>query len=251
MALRPLEVSAKGEKLCPICGRPLILKEGEGLRIIDGQVDMESSRPRYECFACDMYFKEVLDSGYYDEFPLEDTHTENSSTLVTKREKIKLDENTPIRLMPQEDGKIYCPRCANELDYVEGGAVRIVHGKLDMDNIKGRYECNTCKLVYREILNSKYYLPTKMSKCRYKIRNKQKEILPTSALTPLILKKDENGKCTCPRCGKKMDYIEGSPVKIIDGKPDMENVLDHFKCSYCDSIYRRIVQTDYFQWSEK
>ena len=34
-------------------------------------------------------------------------------------------------------------------------------------------------------------------------------------------------------------------------KERMENVLDHFRCGRCGSVYRRIVNTDYFQWTEK
>ena len=48
-----------------------------------------------------------------------------------------------------------------------------------------------------------------------------------------------------------MDFVEGGPVRVVDGKVDMDNVWDHFRCDHCSSVYRRIATTDYFQWSEK
>ena len=45
------------------------------------------------------------------------------------------------------------------------------------------------------------------------------------------------------------DYIGRLVLK--NGKPDMENVMDHFHCPYCDSVFRRIATTDFFQYSEK
>ena len=67
----------------------------------------------------------------------------------------------------------------------------------------------------------------------------------------MILKPDENGKCECPRCGEMMDYVEGGAVRLVDGKPDMDDVLAHFCCESCGAVFRRIVNTDYYQFSEK
>ena len=76
-------------------------------------------------------------------------------------------------------------------------------------------------------------------------------VLRARDLEPMQLKAGADGKCPCPRCGEKMDYIEGDAVKLVDGKPDMDDVWAHFSCPHCHSVYRRIVNTDYFQWSEK
>jgi hypothetical protein len=48
-----------------------------------------------------------------------------------------------------------------------------------------------------------------------------------------------------------MKYVEGGAVTLVDGKPNMDDVLDRFACDSCGSVYRRIVNTDYFQWFEK
>ena len=70
-------------------------------------------------------------------------------------------------------------------------------------------------------------------------------------LQPMVLKRDRNNQCVCPRCGEMMDFVEGQAVRLVDGVPDMENVKDHFHCKHCNSTFRRLVATDYFQWSEK
>ncbi|MBR3458982.1 MAG: hypothetical protein IKH16_12650, partial [Selenomonadaceae bacterium] len=80
---------------------------------------------------------------------------------------------------------------------------------------------------------------------------KPKKLVRTGDIPPMELKREADGKCTCPRCGERMDFVEGQPVRIVDGKPDMENVKDHFECRSCNSVYRRIASTNYFQWTEK
>ncbi len=80
---------------------------------------------------------------------------------------------------------------------------------------------------------------------------KGKEVLPTRDLQPVQLKRDSEGKCACPRCGANMEYIEGGAVRLVDGRPYMDDVWDHFVCKKCASVFRRIVGTDYFQWSDK
>ena len=84
-----------------------------------------------------------------------------------------------------------------------------------------------------------------------KVSRKKKKVRPTGELSPMELHRDANNQCTCPRCGELMNYVEGQPVRLVDGKPDMDNVKDHFHCPHCDSIFRRIASTYYFQWSEK
>ena len=173
------------------------------------------------------------------------------------------------KLEKQEDGNLICPTCGRTLDFVDGGAVRVVDGHLDMENIKPKYECDTCGVYYREVLQSGYYDAFPLAKAdsapvlsehdsapvKKPVKKKKhhllKKIRSTGELLPVTLQRDRDGHCPCPRCGALMDYVEGQPVRLIDGKPDMENVLDHFICGQCHSVYRRIVNTDYFQWTEK
>ena len=153
-----------------------------------------------------------------------------------------------VRLSADEKTKKnLCPVCGRPLKHVSGGAVQIVNGQVDMESTKPRYECATCRTFYREMLDTGYYdvfpLPGKPAK--------KKKVLRTGELPPMQLKKDADGHCTCPRCGEVMDFVEGGPVRVVDGKVDMDNVWDHFRCDHCSSVYRRIATTDYFQWSEK
>ena len=153
-----------------------------------------------------------------------------------------------VRLSADEKTKKnLCPVCGRPLKHVSGGAVQIVNGQVDMESTKPRYECATCRTFYREMLDTGYYdvfpLPGKSEK--------KKKVLRTGELPPMQLKKDADGHCTCPRCGEVMDFVEGGPVRVVDGKVDMDNVWDHFRCDHCSSVYRRIATTDYFQWSEK
>lgn len=111
-----------------------------------------------------------------------------------------------------------------------------------MENTKDRYECAACGVFYRELLSSGYFDEFSLDK---------KPIRSTGELQPMKILRDANGYAECPRCGSRMDFVEGQPVRIVDGKPDMDNVLDHFVCRECNSVYRRIVNTEYFQWFEK
>ena len=163
-----------------------------------------------------------------------------------------------------------CPKCGKKLTYVPGGAVAIVNGKVDMERTQPHYACEGCGVYYKELLGSGYFE-------EYPLRGtvqpnaavpkgtqaatvappapqpaqKPRPVRRTGDLEPVQLRREADGKCTCPRCGGRMDFVEGQPVRIVDGKPDMENVKDHFHCPDCDSVFRRIATTDYFQWSEK
>ena len=43
------------------------------------------------------------------------------------------------------------------MNFVEGGAVTIVNGKPDMENVKARFVCDECKSVFRQIATTEYY----------------------------------------------------------------------------------------------
>jgi len=155
---------------------------------------------------------------------------------VTNMSVTKLELNT--------NNKFICPTCGEELNYVEGGAVEVIGDRVHMESTLPKYECHHCNVFYRELLGSGFYDVFPLGKPK-------KKLLRTGDIPPMELKRGADGKCECPRCGERMDYVEGQPVHLVDGKPDMENVKDHFRCSYCQSVYRRIATTDYFQWSEK
>ncbi len=153
---------------------------------------------------------------------------------------------TVTKLQINENKKFVCPKCGRELGFIEGGAVSVVDGKVDMNAILPKHVCEPCGVYYQELLNSGYYDEYPLPK-----KAKPKKLLRTGDIPPMELRREADGKCACPRCGERMDFVEGQPVRIVNGKPDMDNVMDHFACPYCDSVYRRIATTNYFQWSEK
>lgn len=138
------------------------------------------------------------------------------------------------------------------MEKIAGGAVSIVDGRVDMSTTLPKYTCDRCGIYFQELLNSGYYdeFPWQKS-APAKPKDMPKRVIRTGDIQPTLLTREADGKCACPRCGERMDFVEGQPVRIVNGKPDMENVKDHFNCPYCNSVYRRIATTDYFQWSEK
>ena len=147
--------------------------------------------------------------------------------------------------------KLLCSKCGDVLQKLEGGPVAIVNGQVDMSATIPKFACEKCGIYYQELLNSGFFDEYPLQKVVPKPKPATKRIIRTGDIPPTQLKREADGKCECPRCGERMDFVEGQPVRIVDGKPDMENVKDHFNCPYCKSVYRRIATTDYFQWSEK
>ena len=150
-------------------------------------------------------------------------------------------------LEKNEKNHFICPKCRKDLHYVSGGAVRIVDGRADMSAVLPKYECHQCGIYFQEVLNSGLFSEHDLPKAA----KPKKKIRSTGDLPPMELHRDAKNQCVCPRCGELMDYVEGQPVRLVDGKPDMDNVKDHFHWSHCKSMFRRIATTHYFQWSEK
>ena len=170
---------------------------------------------------------------------------------------------TVTKLQLNAGKKFLCPKCGEELRYEAGGAVRIVNGKVDMDATLPKQVCDHCKVFYRELLNSGYYNEFPLEEAEVKSTPKappvkakstvaapKKRVISTGDIPPTQLKREADGKCPCPRCGDRMDFVEAGPVQIVNGKPDFSNTMDHFVCPYCKSVFRKIVGTNYFQWSD-
>lgn len=244
MALSKLERSSDGTCACPTCGGVLEYVSGAAVSYVDGKLDMEAAKPKYECHKCGVFYREVLNSGFFDVFPLEEKQLSKKTI-----EKTDPCSQEAVALNPGADGKCQCPNCHNSLRYVEGGAVQVIDGKVNMDNVKPTYECDTCNVVYREVLNSGFYHAYPLEN-HAKVLEKKK-VIATGDIPPVILKKDANGKCKCPRCGEMMNFVEGGAVTIVNGKPDMENVKARFVCDECKSVFRQIATTEYYQWAEK
>ena len=131
-----------------------------------------------------------------------------------------------------------CPRCQQKLRYVPGDAVAIVDGRVDMTRTQPYYVCDKCHTSYRELMGSGYFeeyegvdarlpaadAPADAGQAAAPERRPAKPKHPlrsTGELEPVQLKREADGRCACPRCGKRMDFVAGQPVRIVDGKPDM------------------------------
>ena len=152
------------------------------------------------------------------------------------------------KLEMNADKKCICPKCGNEMRYDSGGTLKVKDGKVDMNSSLPRQICDTCGIFYRELLHSGYYdvfnLPPEE-------KIQKQKILSPADIPPTQLKREADGKCPCPRCGERMDFVAGGAVKIVNGKPDFGNTMDHFHCPNCKSVFRKIAGTDYYQWSDK
>jgi len=155
----------------------------------------------------------------------------------------------PTKLNVDRQGIPRCPQCDQPLQLIEGEPIKIVEGKVYFENTEAHYACETCQLLYRRILSTEYYGHFFMSEPPAKAV--PKKTVAIGDLKPMQLKRDLNGLCNCPRCGAVMRFIESQPVRIVDGKLNMDDVLEHYECDSCHSVYRKIVNTTYYQWNEK
>lgn len=255
MAVSELKKGPRGAFLCPVCGEDLEFVDGGQVRVVGGVVDYDNVKPKHICRRCDTFYRELLNTGYYDVFPL--GPEDKKPVAEVKKEPVPQTQkdakaNPVVSLKKNHEGDFLCPNCQRALVFSDGGAVRIVNGKVDYENVKPRYICHSCKSFYRELLMSGMYeifdLPPEEVPAQTK---PAANIKRTGDLAPMQLKKDAQGRCACPRCGADMRFVEAGAVKVVDGKVDMSDTVAHFECDACVSVYRRIATTDYFQWSEK
>ncbi|WP_297963383.1 hypothetical protein [uncultured Anaerovibrio sp.] len=239
-----LEKGQGGSYKCPRCSNPLRCSEGSAIRVVGGRVDYERIKPRFICDECKVFYRELLTSGLYDTFelPAEDKPTSSASAAKTS------DVSPVVALSKNGSGHYLCPVCNQELEFSGGGQVRVVNGKVDYENVKPRYICRRCETFYRELLSSGLYEVFNLEELT--LSPERQRIIGTGDLEPMQLKKDANGNCACPRCGSNMKYLEPEAVKIINGRADMRDTVARFACDKCNSLYRRIAATDYYQWSE-
>ena len=155
-----------------------------------------------------------------------------------------------IKLQTDANKKLLCPKCGQQLRTVAGGSISVKNGRVDLDATLPRQVCDTCGVFYRELLHSGYYHVYDLPE-NERQQKKSAKVIATGDIPPTILKREADGKCPCPRCGERMDFVEAGAVQIVNGKPDFSNTMDHFVCAGCNSVFRKIVGTDYFQWSER
>lgn len=265
MAVSKLEKDKDGVLCCPKCGRKLECLDGGQVCVESGRVDYDNVKPKYICRSCQSYYRELLNTSYYDVFDLTEKILDSlERQQAAEREKnankdkaqLIKDLNPVVSLVADAFGKYVCPKCGKPMLFCEGGAVRIINGKVDYENVKPRYVCEDCSIFYRELLRSGLYEvfdlteehKTEVKQLKKKPKRKIKSI---GDLKPVQLKRDVEGACACPRCGANMKFLPPDTVKIVDGRADMSDIFARFRCDECDSLYRQIAGTSYFQWCEK
>ena len=87
----------------------------------------------------------------------------------------------------------------------------------------------------------------KKQNCDNNEKNQRKQVKKTGDIAPVRLKRDANNQAECPRCGAKMKYLEPETAKIVNGRADFSDTVARFRCDECDSLYRQIASTDYYQ----
>ena len=262
MSVSKLAKTADGRYKCPACSEALTFADGGQVRVVNGKVDYDNVKPRYICYKCKKYYRELLNTDFYDIFDLdqaeydeykkahksEEKHAKGHNRDAGKKTKQKKNDSNPVvALKKNAKGICSCPVCNGDLTFVDGGQVRVVNGQVDYENVKPRYVCYECKSFYRELLSSGLFevfdLPPEEQR-------KMRAVKKTGDLMPMQLKADTKGICECPRCGADMHFVEAGAVKIVNGRADMSDTVPHFACEECSSVYRRIASTDYYQWSE-
>ncbi len=256
MTLRKLEKREDGNFVCPECGKPLRFKDGETVAVIDGQLDMENYKPRYICDDCQVYYRSVLTTDYYDVFPLDDAESSKEANGEPEASAETPQGKGPIALPKEPTGKEKCPVCGGLLRFVDGGAVRVVDGKVDMENVKPKYECDTCGVFYREVLSSGFYLPypqldedkppASASERKEGGDSPQKEEAAAGGREPIALPKEPTGKEKCPVCGGLFRFVAGGAVRVVNGKVDMENVKPKYECDTCGVFYREVLTSGFY-----
>ena len=82
MAVTKLEVVWEKRYVCPHCGRKLHYVEGDAVAVVDGRVDMNRTLPKYVCTSCKVYYRELLGSGYFEEYDMRDEVREKMASAA-------------------------------------------------------------------------------------------------------------------------------------------------------------------------
>ncbi|WIW71341.1 hypothetical protein [Anaerosinus gibii] len=62
----------------------------------------------------------------------------------------------PVKLRKNENGDCLCPLCKTVLKFSPREPVQVVDGKLKQGT-EAHYICESCKMVYRPLVNTEYY----------------------------------------------------------------------------------------------
>lgn len=81
----------------------------------------------------------------------------------------------------------------------------------------------------------------------YAIKTNEESEADNDRMEPVKLVCDGEQAAKCPRCGEALTLVKGQPVRVVEGKLNMQDCEDHFKCAGCKAVYRPILHTEYYQ----
>jgi len=125
---------------CPRCQSPLVYFPSAPVRVLDGKLDMKDTEPRYECGCCNFVFRRLVHTDFF---------------LCDDR-KVSLSSDA-VQLQKDANDKVLCPRCQEELRYVEYQPVQVIDGSVNLDRGEAHYACDHCHLTYRRIVHTDFY----------------------------------------------------------------------------------------------
>lgn len=254
MSVTKLEKDYEGDLHCPDCKQKLVYKDGGQVRVVNGRVDYENVKPRYVCFSCHKFYREMLHSGYFDVFDLEEDAElmQEQSEKKSAEQKLKTDTNPVVKLNRDNNGKFTCPVCGKGMRCAEGSQIQIVNGKVDYESIKPRYICDDCKRFYRELLSSGLYESFELEEEKaiqapeLKLTNNNsssdKDVNPVVAL-----QRNGSGMFKCPVCTLALEFSDGGQVRVVNGKVDYENVKPRYICRKCNTFYRELLNSGLYE----
>lgn len=148
-SMEPLRIDKDkaGNERCPRCQSKLVYIGYSPVQIRKGRLSMEDSEPHYECGCCNLLFRRIVSTDFYQCY--ERNFEVNSE---------------PQQLKPDLDGHAKCPRCQEEMRFVNYESVRIVDGRVNLEKTEPYYECDHCHLTYRRIVHTDFYQANKKKK---------------------------------------------------------------------------------------
>ncbi len=167
MSVSKLKKRNNGCFVCPVCQGPLVRLDGGQVRVVNGKVDYDNIMPKHVCLNCNKFYRELLNTGYYDVFDVQREDLQAARQQAEKtglvlpgggtRQIKRTGDLEPVQLRRDANSQAVCPRCGAMMDYLEPDTVKIVNGRADMSDTVARFHCDECSSMYRRIATTDYY----------------------------------------------------------------------------------------------
>lgn len=138
-----IEKDQSGHECCPRCKSKLVHIGYSPVHIYKGRLNMEDSEEHYECGCCNLSFRRIVSTDFYQCYDR------------------NIEANTEPQRISSSGGSAQCPRCHEEMRYIEYQPVMIIDGKVNMDKVEPHYECDHCHLTYRRLVHTDFYQANK------------------------------------------------------------------------------------------